>query len=517
MSSTQEVGEIFGAGSGPAHAMLRSPTVLIASVGLWGMNVFFFRVFGIDFVKVMKYDLLQLEMVSEKDRFLKLSKSNKDSPAPSKSPPSSEELDYGSDDDDDYSTYDDENSSEGGPLGDPNAVTWERLVGLSMMLLFILHSAYYWWIDIMGGGSVGAIFAFYGAVTVAIIFPFPSTRWLRKSAVLVLQRVFELINPRCSCVQPDPAGPRPIPFVDVFFADAMCSLSKVFFDWGMLFHMATHYPDPVPASAYNILIPSACAAVPYLVRARQCLVMYSHSRIKNDPSKYDHLWNAGKYSTSIFPLCLSAFQKTVSPKQAAGLEGYLILLLIINTLYALYWDIVMDWGMMKNLNAASAMCIGGGVHGHPIDQPRPSSCGHACLRPRLRFGLSMSAVIVLTDAVLRFSWVLRFYHSMFPSADSFTLCTQFLEIFRRSLWNLLRMEWEQLKQLKINKPATVAMAPLNKIKTTIGGSSLQMQKAPLNKNKMLALSRNGSDEEQTAFLTHRGDTVASTNGKVATL
>jgi hypothetical protein len=81
------------------------------------------------------------------------------------------------------------------------------------------------------------------------------------------------------------------------------------------------------------------------------------------------------------------------------------------------------------------------------------------------------------------------------------------------------MEWEQLKQLKINKPATVTMAPLNKIKTTIGGSNLQMQKLPANKSKMLALSRNlsGSDEEQMAFLTHRGDTVASTNGKLATL
>jgi hypothetical protein len=72
MSSTQEVGEIFGAGSGPAHAMLRSPTVLIASVGLWGMNVFFFGIFGIDYVKVLRHDLLQLEMSedSTKDRFL---------------------------------------------------------------------------------------------------------------------------------------------------------------------------------------------------------------------------------------------------------------------------------------------------------------------------------------------------------------------------------------------------------------------------------------------------------------
>jgi hypothetical protein len=30
------------------------------------------------------------------------------------------------------------------------------------------------------------------------------------------------------------------------------------------------------------------------------------------------------------------------------------------------------------------------------------------------------------------------------------LCTQFLEIFRRAIWNLLRVEWENLKQLNLH-------------------------------------------------------------------
>ena len=61
MSSTQEVGEIFGAGSGPAHAMLRSPTVLIAAVGLWGLNILFYKWFGIDYVKVLQHDLHKID------------------------------------------------------------------------------------------------------------------------------------------------------------------------------------------------------------------------------------------------------------------------------------------------------------------------------------------------------------------------------------------------------------------------------------------------------------------------
>jgi hypothetical protein len=153
----------------------------------------------------------------------------------------------------------------------------------------------------------------------------PSTKWLRRSFVLVLQRCVELIYPRF------PSSTqflRPIPFIDVFYADAMCSLSKVFFDWGMLGHMATHYPEPVPPSAHNIVIPSMCAAVPYLIRARQCWVMFNIGRRKSDPKKYEHMANAIKYSTSIWPLILSAYQKTISEERAQSLEGLLIFLLL---------------------------------------------------------------------------------------------------------------------------------------------------------------------------------------------
>lgn len=97
----------------------------------------------------------------------------------------------------------------------------------------------------------------------------------------------------------------------------------------------------------------------------------------------------------------------------------------------------------------------------------PHSCWYLLLRNRLRFGVAMSVLILLTDVVLRFSWVLRFYHKLFPSGDSFVLCTQFLEVFRRAIWNLLRVEWENLKQSghhlptkSATSPATVQMIPV---------------------------------------------------------
>jgi EXS family len=144
----------------------------------------------------------------------------------------------------------------------------------------------------------------------------------------------------------------------------------------------------------------------------------------------------------------------------------------------------MDWGMMKNPSvAATALCkfpmhMSSNGNGQYFSVPtrdsvgdirsplgrNPSgavltpatsaagatasigSCWHALLRNRLRFGVGISVLILVTDIVLRFSWTLRFYHKLFPSPDAFVLCTQFLEVFRRALWNLLRVEWENLKQ-----------------------------------------------------------------------
>jgi hypothetical protein len=546
MSSTQEVGEIFGQGSGPAHAMLRSPTVLIAAVGLWGMNIYFFRLFGIDYVKVLEHDLLKMaEQGDPSERYHRKESSGSGDlhhhPHPHNgggggTPPkvrlkkaemeTEEEVIH---EDEEPNFYDEETSimETGVPSESHNKISWTRLVGLSMSLLFLLHFTYFVWIDVLEGGSIGAVFFFYGAVTLAIVFPLNATAWLRKAAVLVLHRSYELINPRCSCLpcgRPDSfakTGPRPIPFVDVFFADAMCSLSKVFFDWGMLLHMAVHYPNPVPPSAHNILIPSAFAAVPFLIRARQCFIMWTVCRIRNDRSKYSHLWNALKYSTSIFPLCLSAYQKTIRPKAAQDLEVYLILLLVINALYALYWDIVMDWGMMKNPTAAaSVICkppsgaIGPYTQVPPREQLRPgshpTSCWHAMLRHRLRFGVSMSVMIILTDAVLRFSWVLRFYHDLFPNGDSFVLCTQFLEVFRRAIWNLLRVEWENLKQSGAHQQPK---SPLAQSDEELSSLQLVVQrgmgiKQPSIKVPPMRTTSTGSiiegDDEKMSLLTQRG-------------
>jgi hypothetical protein len=112
----------------------------------------------------------------------------------------------------------------------------------------------------------------------------------------------------------------------------------------------------------------------------------------------------------------------------------------------------MDWGMMQNPTVVvqtACMATTGGGSGLKTSRRHLSSrnCHHGCLRPRLRFGLVLSTLIVVADALLRFSWTLRFV-ARFPTNDAYVLCVQFLEIFRRAIWNLLRVEWENIKQKK---------------------------------------------------------------------
>ena len=201
---------------------------------------------------------------------------------------------------------------------------------------------------------------------------------------------------------------------------------------------------------HSIAIPSFAASLPYLIRARQCLVMHTIGSMKNDPKRYQHMLNTIKYSTSLWPLIVSAYQKVVTTEEEkATAEKVLITLFVINSTYSLAWDIIMDWGMCKNPQAmVPESCAGGApmattTAGHN----KPQSCAHSVLRNRLRFGASTSIAILLIDIVLRYCWLLRFWEDkLFPSADIYILCTQFLEAFRRALWNLLRVEWENIKQ-----------------------------------------------------------------------
>ncbi len=292
MSSGQEVGAIFGDGTGPAAALLRSPTVIIASIALWGMNVCLFRLFGIDYIYVLLYDLRK-EEEEEQEKLQQKKKQQKlqqhkpklktrqiqntgmkrggravggvHTEIPTTEAAADEFDDLGIDDDNNNesqdvngksteiemsnlsmlrSTNSDDYDSEDSDLvnislspsskeakttviSNNNAnfeINEVKLIGLAGALIITLYLTSYFWIQVGRGTTIGAIFCFYILVLVGIILPLPSTNWIRLACKTVFVRAVALLKPRCSCLV---GKPRSVPFIDVFFADGMCSMSKV--------------------------------------------------------------------------------------------------------------------------------------------------------------------------------------------------------------------------------------------------------------------------------------------------
>lgn len=201
MSSGQEVGDIFGDGHGPATALLRSPTVIIASIALWGMNIRLFRLFGIDHVKVLNGG----------------NNNNNNSNTTSAVDSPSHDLDSTNE----TQTQAQQTTS----VGEGEEITASKCFLLSFLLYMAMTLSQYIYITLFGGSQIGAIFFFYFLVIGMIVTPIQQFNWIRRACSVVKKRALELVNPRCSCLTGQEA--LPVPFIDVFFADAMCSLSKV--------------------------------------------------------------------------------------------------------------------------------------------------------------------------------------------------------------------------------------------------------------------------------------------------
>ena len=271
MSSTQEVGDIFGQGKGSAQAMLRSPTVLILCVGLWGMNLFFYKLFGLDYKYILNYDLVEIrkeELRKERtngsttrggggasgglfqrrkkggyhetateENDLELTESGALSPRHGRSPSGvipKNPSETNNAAQRDLALPDMASPSKSAPTTatatSPNSnldfgaqIKWFKLVLFSVILLLLLHTSTHYWMDHLHRSSIGAVFFFYVSMLAYICFPVSQNVWLRRSLKIVGQRIWALIHPRCSCITLAGTNivPRRVPFVDVFFADAM--------------------------------------------------------------------------------------------------------------------------------------------------------------------------------------------------------------------------------------------------------------------------------------------------------
>eukprot|EP00929_Paragymnodinium_shiwhaense_P081406 TRINITY_DN42583_c0_g1_i1.p1 TRINITY_DN42583_c0_g1~~TRINITY_DN42583_c0_g1_i1.p1 ORF type:complete len:424 (+),score=25.08 TRINITY_DN42583_c0_g1_i1:93-1364(+) len=259
------------------------------------------------------------------------------------------------------------------------------------------------------------------------------------------------------CVFPED---KEVPFVEVLVADGLTSLSKVFYDltlgscvvlqsdaWFFLGFSNRQLLFPhqlqegTPSLRPTLLadrmeqcgkspVPFLVLAIPFLIRARQCLITSRH-RSDALARRLDYV-NLFKYMTALPVIFFALCHETLDPRgEAVGTAGFEVLwalAAILNSVCSFMWDLTMDWGF---LNPASGK-------------------GSMGLRPTLLFRdvSTVYYVVVVCNVFGRTMWSLRWSSAASSMLGSLTVATtqQVIEVTRRCLWNIIRVEWECVKK-----------------------------------------------------------------------
>ncbi|ETK78143.1 hypothetical protein F441_16043 [Phytophthora nicotianae CJ01A1] len=218
------------------------------------------------------------------------------------------------------------------------------------------------------------------------------------------------------------------PFIEVFMADGMTSLSKFIQDLSvalMLLLMSfTSEPEDLRESYISKLknspLPYFAASTPYIIRATQCLISFQRTPSVND--RFLHLLNTMKYCSSLLVISVGAYPMLMGlsrPEQSS----FFLLCAVFNSLYSFLWDVVMDWGL-----------------GQPKLPHRVAFLRHQLTyRPRKIYYL-----VIVVDFVLRILWVTKWWDWMHRGVH-FKLVSQVAEVVRRIIWNFVRVEWQCIK------------------------------------------------------------------------
>lgn len=236
----------------------------------------------------------------------------------------------------------------------------------------------------------------------------------------------------------------PVDFLDNMVGDILTSLAKPLQDMPAAYCYLTS-PHPVPESVVKLFVDygTTCtdftqhvvvafliAGFPYVLRAFQCL-----SRFR-ETSEKRHLWNFGKYLS-----CLSVVVVSFCTTHTVSI----VIVSIIATVYAFTWDVMFDWGLGRadffpTIGVYSGI-VSSGVKSYEEDEP---SVSQGRLLSRRTYCLC-----TIFDLLARSAWVLTLMpaHLITRNLAGSVVLVSFMssiEILRRSMWAVLRIECEQM-------------------------------------------------------------------------
>lgn len=211
-----------------------------------------------------------------------------------------------------------------------------------------------------------------------------------------------------------------VSFEDTFMADQLVSIAIVVHDieFSTCFYSVDVWRSTSHCLKIDVWTFLAIAALPSLWRLLQCLRLYRDKRATLQ------LFNAGKYLSTIL-VSVAAVVKVSSPSNATLSVWFGSILL--STAYSFIWDVFFDWNLFT---------------------PGRS---RRLLRDVLLFEPHwIYWAVILVNLVLRFTWALTlspkesYVMSKLPQ-ELLRTTLACGEIFRRGMWNVLRLEAEQIK------------------------------------------------------------------------
>lgn len=284
-----------------------------------------------------------------------------------------------------------------------------------------------------------------------------------------------------------------IQFSDVIAADALTSFAKVLGDVWLAGVIVLYSVYGVAVNERVLWAQQSSMAVPllislpYLVRFRQCISEYrTASPLGRQTRSTRPLYNALKYASAFPVIWLSAWQRkapdTPAPS-APGAPGHPMLSIsthglvqflwlaavLFNTLFSYWWDLTNDWGLDLLLPSSFAalrtahlpalhrrtesranVLRADGAEAVEMRAPthvRRSSMLRLPEKP-LPLPSALYYAFIVLNLALRFTWSLKLSsHLQYLVAwQRGLLLLEALEIVRRAVWILLRVEWELVKR-----------------------------------------------------------------------
>ena len=213
-----------------------------------------------------------------------------------------------------------------------------------------------------------------------------------------------------------PFGKNTVRFKDFVFGDILTSLSDPFKNLLLGYCIMVCrdcYLNNSRGSCNRDTIPCLIISVyPQFIRWTQCINKLYYTRLL-----WPHLGNFFKYSCGIANTLMGYFYT----KKDNTLRLYFrIFIGALSTCYNLFWDIYLDWGCGRKNNL------------------------HFFLREKLTYPQVSYYLAIVYDIIVRTTWTWNFIHIKSSLSEWKNLLTCTLEVIRRAVWVLIRVENENL-------------------------------------------------------------------------